>query len=222
MKVDIKIVQLLCSRLCHDLVGPTGAVHNGVELLEEMGTDDGGDALKMVSASVEQLSARLAFFRMAFGLGGLSGRNPPLVEVRSLAGSFLAVGRVTLDWPVEEATEPAPEISVTALKLLLNMILVATDALPRGGSIRVKLASMNTDQGGPAFGMAVRACGDGARLKEELMSALSSTPGEGTSAELNAYNVHGYFCRRLAEHLSSDFEISKTDNEVQFAVLVPA
>ena len=78
MQVDLKVVQLLSSRLCHDLVGPAGAVHNGIELYEEMGPGEGADALKMVAASVEQLSARLGFFRLAFGLGGLSGIPPPL------------------------------------------------------------------------------------------------------------------------------------------------
>ncbi|HJN25085.1 MAG TPA: hypothetical protein QGG18_05240, partial [Rhodospirillales bacterium] len=68
MNVDIKVVKLLSSRLCHDLAGPAGAVHNGMELVDEMGVDEGGDALKMVFTSVEQLSARLGFFRMAFGL----------------------------------------------------------------------------------------------------------------------------------------------------------
>ena len=100
MQVDLKVVQLLSSRLCHDLVGPAGAVHNGIELFQEMGPDEGAVALKMVATSVEQLSARLAFFRLAFGLGGLSGRKPPLAEARDLAQAFLEGGRITLDWPL--------------------------------------------------------------------------------------------------------------------------
>jgi len=219
--VDIQVVQLLCSRLCHDMVGPSGAVHNGMELYNEMDTADGADALKMVSSSVEQLSSRLAFFRMAFGLGGLTGRKPPLAESRDIIEAFLADGRVSIDWPFDEGAELAQYVSVPALKLLFNMVLVAIDALPRGGTLAVILARVNDDQDVPVIGMAVKASGDGARLKDELLSALSTKGDKGDATELNAHNVHGFFCQRLAEEQLSKLEVVSAENEVQFAVLVP-
>lgn len=221
MDVDIKVVKLLSSRLCHDLVGPAGAVHNGMELFEEMGGDDGGEALKMVSASVAQLSARLGFLRMAFGLGGLSGRKPPLAESRELTAAFLQGGRISLDWSDDTPDNLAQAISAPAIKLLLNMILVAADALPRGGTLGVVLADMKSEQGASSIGMAVKATGEGARLKEELLSALSATSAQGSEIELNAHNIHGFYCQRLAEEMSSEVEVSSNENEVQFAVLVP-
>lgn len=220
MQVDIKVVQLLCSRLCHDLIGPSGAVHNGMELFGEMGVEEGGEALKMVSASVAQLSARLGFFRVAFGLGGLSGRQSALSEARQLVGAYLEGGRVSLDWPAQGVDELARQPSSPAIKLLLNMILVAIDALPRGGSLGVSLAPMNDDQGNPAIGMAVNAIGQGARLKDELMKALYPTDAGATMADLNAHNVHGYFCHQLANEMMSELEVSTAENEVRFAVLV--
>lgn len=221
MNVDIAVVKLLSSRLCHDLVGPAGAVHNGMELFEEMGTDNGGGALDMVSTSVDQLSARLAFFRMAFGLGGLSGRKSPLAESMDLVDAFLKGGRVSVDWSGLGEDAQGQAIPTGVLKLLLNMILVAVDALPRGGSLGVTLAFMNDDKGSPAFGLAVKASGDGARLKDELESALLSSPSEEAGEGLNAHNVHGFFCQQLARELSSEIEFAKAENEVQFAVLVP-
>ncbi|MBC8269208.1 MAG: hypothetical protein H8E36_10705 [Rhodospirillaceae bacterium] len=220
MDVDIKGMKLLSSRLCHDLVGPAGAIHNGMELFEEMGTDDGGDALKMVSSSVEQLSARLSFFRLAFGLGGLSGRNPPLTESREMVGAYLQGGKIQLDWPSAEDTVLAPVVTGPVIKLLLNMVLVACDALPRGGILGVTLAEMKTEQGNPAVGVAVKASGEGARLKEDLVSALSSRSVDGDVSDLNAHNVHGFFCQRLAEEMSAEVEVLMNENEVGFAALV--
>lgn len=220
MQVDLKVVQLLCSRLCHDLIGPAGAVHNGMELFEEMGADGGDDALKMVSASVDQLSARLGFFRIAFGLGGLSGRKAPLSEARQLAAAFLEGGRINLDWPVELQGEQTRQPSIPVIKLLLNMILVAIDALPRGGVLSVSLAYSSDDHGNPATGIAIRAAGVGARLKEDLRATLFPATEEPGAEDLNAHNIHGFFCAQLALGLGSDLEISTVQDEVRFAVLV--
>jgi histidine phosphotransferase ChpT len=220
MQVDLKVVQLLCSRLCHDLIGPTGAVHNGMELFEEMGADGGDDALKMVSASVDQLSARLGFFRIAFGLGGLSGRKSPLSEARQLAGAFLEGGRINLNWPVDGGGEQGRQPSTPVIKLLLNMILVAIDALPRGGVLSVSLAYSGDDYGHPATGVAVRAAGVGAALKEDLRATLFPSPAESGPPALNAHNIHGFFCHQLALELASDLEVSAVEDEVRFAILV--
>jgi len=220
MQVDLKVVQLLCSRLCHDLIGPTGAVHNGMEMFAEMGAEDGEDALKMVSASVAKLSANLGFFRMAFGLGGLSGRQPALNEARQLVAAFLEGGRVSLDWLADEAGGPARQPASPAIKLLLNMILVAIDALPRGGVLSVSVVPMDDDLGHPALGMAVMASGEGARLKEDLQAALFFHSAEAGEADLNAHNIHGFFCHQLARELGSEIEISAAENEVRFAILV--
>ena len=216
MKMDIKVTKLLASKLCHDLVGPAGAVHNGLELVQEMG-DDGGEALTMVSSSVGQLSARLSFFRMAFGMGGLTGRLPALTETREMAAAFLQGGRVVLDWPADVGADFAQEMTAENYKLLLNMILVATDALPRGGAIAVSLVKMPENQG---IGMALRATGEGAQIKAEMHQMLDSPAPEGLENALNAHNVHGYFCQRLAEELGSAIEVSEGGGEVKFAVLV--
>ena len=109
VQVDLQVVQLLCSRLCHDLAGPAGAVHNGVELLEELGGEDGA-ALGLVATSVEQLNGRLGFYRLAFGLGGAGGRKPVLDEARDMARAFLSGGRTSLDWPDFADIANAPQL----------------------------------------------------------------------------------------------------------------
>jgi histidine phosphotransferase ChpT len=221
MQVDLKVVQLLSSRLCHDLVGPAGAVHNGIELLEEMSPGDGLGALKMVATSAEQLLARLAFFRLAFGLVSLSGRPPPLAEARDLAQAFLEGGRITLDWPLEICANIGQAITAPAVKLLLNMILVAIDGLPRGGVLTVSLVSVDNPQDELAIRMAVKASGAGAGLKKDLKFALSSGSESQAEQGLNAYNIHGFFCQRLAEEQLSKIDFCLAQNEVQFSVLLP-
>ena len=221
MQVDLKVVQLLSSRLCHDLVGPAGAVHNGIELLEEMSPGDGLDALKMVATSAEQLLARLAFFRLAFGLVSLSGRTPPLAEARDLAQAFLEGGRITLDWPLEIGANIGQAITAPAVKLLLNMILVAIDGLPRGGVLTVSLVSLCNPQDEPAIGMTVKAFGAGARLKKDLQLALSSQSLGQAEQGLSAHNIHGFFCQRLAEEQLSKIEFCMAQDTVQLTALIP-
>jgi len=76
MQVDVRVAQLLCSRLCHDLVSPIGAVNAGLELLEEAADDD-GRALGLITTSAAEAARRLAFYRVAFGLGvGAQGAAP--------------------------------------------------------------------------------------------------------------------------------------------------
>jgi histidine phosphotransferase ChpT len=224
MQVDLKVVQLLSSRLCHDLVGPAGAVHNGIELFEEIGPGGAGagaGALKIVATSAEQLLARLAFFRMAFGLGGLSGRHHPLAEARDMTQAFLEGRRITLDWPPEIVTNMGQAITAPTVKLLLNMVLVAIDGLPRGGVLTVSLVSLCNPQDEPAIGMTVKAFGAGACLKKDLQLALSSQSLSQVEQGLSAHNVHGFFCQRLAEEQLSKIEFCMAQDTVQLTALIP-
>lgn len=220
MKIDMDVTRLLSSRMCHDLVGPAGAVHNGIELVEEMGGDDAGDALKMVAASVDQMSARLGFFRMAFGQGGLTGRKPPVVESHDLITNYLKGGRVNLEWPLDDKLVMTLDVPSTVLKLLFNVVLVAIDTLPRGGIIGISLARMSADQGETGVGLAVKASGDGARMKDDLMLAISTEASEAGNVDLTPHNVHGFFCQQLARELGSEVEVSSIENEVKFAAFV--
>ncbi len=217
VRVDFQVVQLLCSRLCHDLAGPAGAVHNGVELLTESGAGDDGGALGLVAMSVGHMNARLGFYRLAFGLGGLSGRKPALGEARDLASAFLRGSRTSLEWPEESAPPDGPlanpKRTADAAKMLLNMVLFAADSLPRGGVLEVRVAL--TSDSPAAIGLAVRGAGQGAFVKDDRMAALNHE-AEG----LSAHNVHGFFMQRLAENLGGQIEVTVGTDEVQIAALL--
>lgn len=209
MLVDLRVAQLLCSRLCHDLAGPVGAVNAGLELLEETAAK-GDDALQLVGRSAGQVRSRLAFLRLAFGLGTMGGGAMDLDAVRDLSADLLGDGGVTLDW------QPCPGRAVPPLgaKLLLNLVLLAVDCLPRGGTLGVRFADLPE-----GLGVAMTAAGHRARLTDIQMAALvRDAPPE----DLSAQNIHAHLATCLAQSLGVEIEVStRADGAVQLAVLVP-
>ncbi len=213
MLVDFKVVQLLCSRICHDLIGPVGALNAGMELFGEMppGEDNSGESLEMVADSATRLSRRLAFFRMAFGF---SGGNGQLTDARRLALDMLENGRVEINWPQDGGSSHEQNIRADVVKLILNMVLLGIDSLPRGGLLSVHFAEL-----AEGLGIAMTATGNGARINDDLLTSMEADiPVD----NLTAYNVHGYFAARLAEHMGSEIEIlNSRANEINLAALVP-
>lgn len=213
MQVDLAVAQLLCSRLCHDIVSPIGAVNAGLELLEEAADDD-GRALDLIATSAAEAARRLAFYRVAFGLGAGVAGPAPMQEARGLAAGFLQGAKATLDWPADAGSTPEGAVAPDAVKVVLNMVLIASESLPRGGTIGVKVKSL--DDG---LGLAVVAAGDGARLRDDLRQALA---GEATADGLSARNVHGHLAQCLARGLGGEIEIGEgPGGEVQLAALFP-
>ena len=212
MLVDLKVAQFLCSRLCHDLAGPVGAVNAGLELLDE-GAGDAQDALTLVAQSAREMTRRLAFFRMAFGLGAGAGGVIALDEARDLAAGLLTAGRVTLDWPRDTSRDRT--MPAAALKLVLNLVLLGAESLPRGGALRVHFADLPE-----GVGAAVTAIGDGARFSDNLRAAMVADVPAG---QLSATTVHAHFAARLAEDFGVTVEVSESaPGEVRLAVLLPA
>lgn len=165
---DLDLIALISSRLCHDLVSPVGAVANGVEIMAE--EDDPAmqkQALELLAHSAELASRRLKFYRMAFGASGGEGMRISLRDARQAASEFLADGRVKLRWP-DDIDEDALNPSKTAVKLLLNFVLLAAEAMPRGGEVVVAL-----ERDGD-LRLNVQARGVGVRLGETLSLAFGS------------------------------------------------
>lgn len=189
-RIDLEVAELLASRLCHDLVGPVGAVNNGMELLEEeLAPGTAGDAVRLAAESAERAGAVLQFYRLAFGMAG-SREEPDAAELRRLAAAWLARGKTELRW----AEGPLPETAPQGLgKLLLNMIALGAEALPRGGAVAVEVRPA-------AAGVEARvtAAGAGAELREETRAGLD--PRADLSA-LTPRNVQAYLAALLADRL---------------------
>jgi histidine phosphotransferase ChpT len=130
----IDLASLLCSRLCHDLLSPVGALNNGLELMaDEQDPEMRERCLELLAESAKASASKLKFFRLAFGAAGGFGDMIDTREAKAaLDGLFGADKRVELGWMVED-----DELPKGAVKLLLNLALIAGDALVRGGRLDV-------------------------------------------------------------------------------------
>lgn len=159
-----EFASLLCSRLCHDLLSPVGALNNGIELLaDEQDPEMRARCLDLLSESARASANKLKFFRLAFGAAGGFGDEVDTREARTaIEGLFGADGRIQLGWMVEDQ-----KMSKSALKILLNLVLLAGDSLVRGGSLTV--GSEKHDGG---LDIVVRAEGPRVVLDPQLKQAL--------------------------------------------------
>ena len=159
-----EFASLLCSRLCHDLLSPVGALNNGIELLaDEHDPEMRARCLDLLGESARASANKLKFFRLAFGAAGGFADVVDTREARSaIEGLFGGDGRIELGWMVDE-----PTMSKAALKVLLNLVLIAGDALVRGGTLDV-----GAERHGDGLDIVVRAAGSRIVLDPELRRVL--------------------------------------------------
>ncbi len=194
--IDLKVAGLLCSRLCHDLIGPIGAVGNGIELMREMGAAEDREALDLVGVSAKTAARRLQFFRIAYGAGLGQGDGPAVAEIGALAADMLADTRIGLRW---EIAGDAP-LGRQGTRLAVNLILLLTEALPLGGTVACSL--VGAPDGGLVLGIAAE--GKGADLPDGSRAALD---GRVEPAELTPRTVQGYYVRCLAAQMDTAVEL---------------
>ena len=159
-----EFASLLCSRLCHDLLSPVGALNNGIELLaDEHDPEMRARCLDLLAESARASANKLKFFRLAFGAAGGFADVVDTREARgAIEGLFGGDGRIQLGWMVDE-----PTMSKAALKVLLNVVLIAGDALVRGGSLAV-----GAEKHDAGLDIVVRAEGSRIVLDPELKKVL--------------------------------------------------
>ena len=205
--VDLRISELLSSRLCHELASPVGAINNGIEMIEEFDDSMLPDALPLIGSSAKMVAARPSFYRMAYGAAG-NQSIASFEDLVALADAYFDEGRTALSWP-NGSTLPAQEDGWA--KLLLNMLPLAADTLPRGGDLTISLEEL---QGGVQIGLL--AVGDGPRVSEECRLAM--LPDASIDA-LTPRSVHAYFVTRLAARLETAIELDEdTPGRIAFSV----
>jgi histidine phosphotransferase ChpT len=176
---SIDFAALLCSRLCHDLLSPVGALNNGLELMaDETDPEMRQRCVDLLTDSARTSANKLKFFRLAFGSAGGFGDMVPTNEARAaIEGMFSGAGRVKLGWLIAEDQLPK-----RATKILLNLALIAGDALVRGGQLDI-----GAERRGDLVEIVVRAEGPKLVLDPELRAALAGSVGaEGLSARTAA------------------------------------
>ena len=204
----LQLAALLCSRLCHDLISPVGAIGNGLEVLrDEDDAEMRAHALTLIEASAHQASARLQFARIAFGAAGSAGAEIELGDALALTQNILARGKVSLDWKLENKLVPKDIV-----KLLLNLVLISIDCIPRGGVLVVQ------DNGAESL-YRIEARGAKARLGADVREALFTPLALET---LDSRQIQPAFTRLIGEALKLAIAADESEEAITFTLGRPA
>jgi len=200
---EIEFSALMVSRVCHDLVGPLGAVVNGLEVLEDE-TDVAmrDEAIKLVTSSANQALARIQFMRIAFGAAGSAGAELDLGEIGRLIQGLLEGGKVKLEWNV-----PHAYWGKDWAKLLMNATLLGADSLPRGGLVTV---TAGEDTKAPNF--RVVATGLNARIADDVARTLR---GEELAGPVDARGIQPQLTYRLARAVNAGLTVTAAEGSVE-------
>lgn len=200
----VDLASLLCSRLCHDLMSPVGALNNGIELLaDEQDPEMRAQCLELLGDSARATANKLKFFRLAFGAGGGFGELIDANEAKvALQGIFGAERRIELGWMVADE-----KLSKGAMKLLLNLALIAGDALVRGGRLDI-----GTETTGSGLEIAIRGEGPRVMLDAGLREMLSKGANEG--AEIEPRVAGAWLAQALAKEAGGSIQLSEPSPEV--------
>jgi len=201
--IDLKLAALMSSKLCHDIIGPVGAVNNGIELLQDENSADMRDqAIELVSQSAGEAAARLQFYRLAYGLAGGMGSEVSVRDARNLCRGFIKYGKVELDWP--DDVGGAENLSKDAIKVVCNLMSIAVGALPRGGLVEVA-GRIEGDQ----WEFTMTASGKRAGLREEITNSLLHGYDE---EQLSAQNVAAQYMMAIAKNNSFQVKVDALDD----------
>jgi histidine phosphotransferase ChpT len=209
---EIRMAELLCTRLCHDLTGPIGAVNNGAEFLTEEGFDLQGQAVELISSSAAEAVIRLQFYRNAYGKVNSNG-EANMAEVRQLVEKYLQSSKIQLDWPPNHAESSGISVSRKMAKLLINSMVVVAGALIRGGQVSIRL-----DQEGTAKTIKITASGSIVKIDPEDEAALKGT----TALEmLTPKTVQPYLIHKLAEEIGAQTNLNHSPGFLEFILVKP-
>jgi histidine phosphotransferase ChpT len=177
----LDLAALLCSRVCHDLISPVGAIVNGLEVLEEDKDEETKTfALDLIKKSAQQASAKLQFCRLAFGAAGSAGAQIELGDAEKAARGLIEDGKTTIVWNL-----PRELVPKNRAKLLLNMLMVGGGAIPRGGTLTVDPLD---------GGFRVIAAGLNARLTAATAELLGGSPAQ----PVDAHAIQPFYAGILA------------------------
>lgn len=198
----LDLAALVCSRVCHDVISPVGAIVNGLEVLEEDNDPSMREfALDLIRKSAHQASARLQFARLAFGAAGSAGAAIDLGDAEAVAKGMYQDEKITLSWTAPRALLPKNRV-----KLLLNLLVLATSAIPRGGSITV---TVDGDEDASLFRLVAK--GINARIPPHAEALLAGEPEGGS---VDAHAIQPYYTGLVARAAEMSVRLSITDDTV--------
>ena len=206
-----RLSSLMCSRLCHDLVSPVGAINNGLEIMAM--EDDPAmikDVQSLLTDSAAKASSQLQFFRMAFGAGSGMGKDIPLSEAEVATRTLYESGKLTVEW--DGPSEAMPKDWV---KALMNVILLVGDANVRTGALAVKVSQHNK-----TMNAEVSATGEKVLTQDAIIAALD---GSASEDDIDAKSVPGYLAALITKTVGGQLSVEYVPNELfKVAMSIPA
>lgn len=200
---SMDLAALLCSRVCHDIINPVGAIANGLEVLEE---DNGEEmrtfAMELITKSATTASAKLQYARLAFGAAGSAGAEIDTGDAEAVAKGFMAGEKADLEWEGIRVLMPK-----NLVKLLLNLILIGGSTIPRGGVIKVKL---DGDARYPTFTLVCE--GKNARIPAQLDRLLRGRPA--SDQGIDSHSIQPYYTGLLARESKMDLAFDWQDDVI--------
>lgn len=200
----LDLAALLASKVCHDLISPIGAIGNGLELLDDDADEETAKvAMELVRASSASASAKLKFARVAWGAAGSAGAEIDTGDAEAVArGWFAQEKKTALEWRGPRSLMPKNRV-----KLMLNLLLVAMAAIPRGGRIEAVIEGE-----GAAARFVVTASGTAARVPPAFLELLAGRH-EGA---VDAHIVQPLYTLKLAEACAMAVTATLTGDAVAF------
>jgi len=196
---ELEFAALLCSRVCHDVIGPVGAVINGLEVLDDDEDEEMRKiAFDLIRKSARQASAKLQLCRLAFGAAGSAGAELDLGDAELVLSGFIEDANVSLEWSVPHETRPKNQV-----KLLLNLALIALSGIPRGGALSVTVG---------ADVMSVKAQGEGAKVTGEVAGMMA---GEVPEQGLDARSIQLQYALDLARTQGLELTVEPFDGYIE-------
>lgn len=207
---SLDLASLLCSRLCHDMLSPVGALSNGLELLvEEKDPEMRQRCFELLEQSAKASADKLKFFRLAFGAAGGFGDSVPVNEARALIDALAGSnGRVAVNWMfgVDSLAKPA-------VKTLLNLALIGLDSLVRGGTLDI-----GAEVHGQAIEIVVRAAGQRVAFDPAVGQALEGTL---PAADLSSKTAPAAMVQQLAAAVGGGVQVHVTAESLVMGAVLP-
>ena len=198
------LAALLCSRVCHDVISPVGAIVNGLEVLEDENDPSMREiALELIKKSARSASVRLQFCRLAFGAAGSAGASIDTGDAESVARAQLVNEKVSLEWSATRQLLPKNKV-----KLLLNLCLIAASTIPRGGVISVDVQG----EGDEAV-LTVGSKGANAKLQHGVADNLAGRPESG---KVDAHTIQPYFTGLVARECGLEVAVLVEPERISF------
>jgi len=202
---DVEFSALLCSRLCHDLISPVGAIANGLEILGDEDDDMmREEVMKLLAQSAETTSARLKFYRLSFGSAGGFGEKVPLREAESAIKGLYLSGNIDLTWQSDIGG-----MNKDAMKIMLNMVLLAGESLFRGGEMLIDIKEQS-----PIISVMVTVRGDKIIFQESIRQTLL---GDIPESEIEAKTAPAFLAASAARKLGCEIQ-HKLHDEQSFSL----